>query len=247
MSLDSEVEEFIYYFYGFGKLTSKIWFIGYEEAGSEFDLFRELYNRKKSIFRYDFTADIKLIHGHNERFFGGNPELQPTWSKLIRIYLNSIGENNLTVDDVRKVQSDWWGQHNGMCCLLELFPLPNPSIKDWHSIYNNLSEIYEENLYYLETRSIYEKHLMQFRIDMVHFFKDFYRPNLIITYGKDIFDLQSKCNAIGFSKSSSGKFFKFPFIVDNEKNILMHCPHPNYRGVSNQVFDDIGLLINSIR
>lgn len=161
MQLDEDINDFIVNFFGFGGLSSKTWFIGYEEAGGEFDLFKEIYSRKNSPYKNAHTADIRTIHNNN-RFLRNKSPLQTTWAKLIRIYLNSIGTFDPDKEDIRIIQGSWWGEYNRKCCLLEHFPLPNINTSEWFDIYYYISQIYKSNLGFLKNRKMYEKKWMNF-------------------------------------------------------------------------------------
>lgn len=87
----------------------------------------------------------------------------------------------------------------------------------------------------------------ELRKEKIIVFRNLYKPKIVVTYGKDIFNLNNNCHGVGFSKENGKYLAKYPYTVDKDKNIIMHCPHPNTKGLKNTVFDDIGKLIYMLR
>jgi hypothetical protein len=155
---DQLLSKFIQNFYGYGNYSGQFWFIGMEEGGgnsfSEINTRLAVWaNRGKNELEdlAEYHKDIGLMHWFKEK-----PRLQTTWNKLIRILLSSSGQIP-TIEQVREYQQTLLGRLIGDTCLLELLPLPSPSIEQW--VYAQYSQ-----LPYLRDRETYRKECIKTRI-----------------------------------------------------------------------------------
>jgi hypothetical protein len=140
-------------FLGYGDPNNPVWFIGMEEGGGN-DL-NQLLLRFRIWNQRGAHETEDLVHFANEigitRWFG--PErvrLQPTWRRLIRIWLRAYGveANN---EEIRIVQANCLGRDavplpepctRPSPCLFELMPLPAQAIDEWP--YQALAQLYPQ-------------------------------------------------------------------------------------------------------
>ena len=121
--------DYMHRFLGYGTLEGDCWFIGMEEGGG--GSLEEIASRLtawKQLHRPQL-ADLRTFHDQigMEKFFSGQVRLQTTWARLIRLLLSLRGKS-ATLGDVRDCQARNWGSLQGDHCLLELLPLPSPSV-----------------------------------------------------------------------------------------------------------------------
>ncbi|WP_414755752.1 hypothetical protein [Anabaena sp. CCY 9910] len=129
---DALLEKRIDIFYGYGNYQGKYWFIGMEEAGRGFKDVNHRINiwAKREEKEIDDVAEYHIDMGWPEGFQAGAP-IQPTWKGLIRTVLTAKGQEILSKEDIRQYQIEELGREQKETCLLELLPLPSPSINDW--------------------------------------------------------------------------------------------------------------------
>src|SRR6184192_195563 len=129
---DDAVATFIETFYGYGNWSAPVWFVGMEEGGGGTP--EEIAKRIAAWEQRGRNELEDLVEYHHAigvtRHFGGQPKLQSTWAKLIRILWAMRGQTP-TNDDLRRVQADRFGRRNSDTALLEMLPLPSPRMKQW--------------------------------------------------------------------------------------------------------------------
>jgi ribosomal protein S18 len=162
---DTLLSKFIERFFGYGNLDAPNWYIGMEEGGGDKDaelawpeiaarlqVWHEM-GALKVIGLRDFHDKVaRLIASERKllskapinrwfmnRMIAVGPPIQRTWGGLIRIDLSLGGKSNIETDDIRESQQSDFGTLTGGQCLLELLPLPKPSLTDWP--YKDLSDI----------------------------------------------------------------------------------------------------------
>lgn len=113
---------------GYGSLNARGWFLGMEEACEDA---MELPSRIAGGALEDLEDALTRI-GRYAHLLQPNPSLQSTWAPLIRSWLVAAeGIDSPTTDDVRDHQRNRWGRTTGDTLLVELLPLPSPSVQDW--------------------------------------------------------------------------------------------------------------------
>jgi hypothetical protein len=130
---DQLLQDFMNGFYGYGNYSGDYWFVGMEEGGG--NSFENIDQRLKDWDRRDRFEIEDIADYHVEigagQYFDSHPKLQPTWNRLIRIALSAEGQDTIYREQVRAYQQEQLGRHNSNNCLVELLPLPSPSLGHW--------------------------------------------------------------------------------------------------------------------
>ncbi|MEA5513912.1 hypothetical protein [Nodularia sp. UHCC 0506] len=233
---DELLEKLIETFYGYGNFQGNYWFIGMEESGGQFE---EIKNRiniwsdrgKKEI---EDIAEYHIALGYGESFKPG-AKLQPTWNKLIRIVLSAKVQENINTEDVRTYQIHELGRIGKETCLLELLPLPSPSLKHW---------IYKEHsrLSYLTDRTQYVKHCLENRINKISEKIKKHQPQAVVFYGTGYEyywkKITQQITNVEFLPTSEG------FLTcRNSQTVFVISQHPVAFGATTEYFHNIGKLI----
>lgn len=120
-------------FFGFGSLKGPLWFIGMEEGGgTECNVVRRRLKIWKDMGAAT-TLDALRFHRalqDGETLFDENAPIQRTWNMLIAARLTAHGETS-DLPARRAFQVDRLGRADADHCLLELLPLPSPTIGNW--------------------------------------------------------------------------------------------------------------------
>jgi hypothetical protein len=161
---------------GYGERAARGWFIGMEEACEDA---MELPARIAGGALEDLEAALTRI-GRYADLLAASPSLQSTWAPLIRAWLvaSSMAESPST-SDVRQYQRHRWGRAGmtpaGETLLVELLPLPSPSIQDWP--YEGLG---------VGTRREYQRRCLPQRIEMLArlWQESSTKPRVAVAYGK---------------------------------------------------------------
>lgn len=232
---DQLLEAFIGGFYGYGDYLAPYWFIGMEEAGGEAeeDVARQLeiwdgWGREELLDVAEYAREMGITRWHRER-----PSLQRTWKHLIRVALTAEGKP-VTVETMREFQKKEIGTRGGDTCLLELLPLPSPSVGAWR--YDRMSA-----LPYLRTRKAYTEHIVEARISH---FRDRvlqHQPKAVVFYGL-VYDRYWRKVAGVRSWEMSPEGIRYAF---ENHTLFVSAAHPVARGATNQDFTDIGELIRN--
>lgn len=172
----SLLELWVNIFYGYGNYDGRFWFIGMEEAGG--NSIEEI-NRRLQVWDQRGQKELEDVAQYHielgmREYFTSPAKLQPTWNRLIRIYLTSQGETP-TTEQVREYQANHLGRHSGDTCLVELLPLPSPSTGHW--LYAEAKDIP-----YLATRDRYLEKLTHIRIDHLQRRIMEHRPPTVVFY-----------------------------------------------------------------
>src|SRR5690606_20291757 len=111
------------------------------------------------------------------QFFTQPTVAQPTWNKLIRIVL-AMQQPSPTLEMVKTYQREMFGSPGGNTCLLELLPLPSPSIGKW--IYSDFAAVEG-----LQSRETYRNHYAALRA--LHLKRKIaeHRPLAVVFYSVD--------------------------------------------------------------
>ncbi len=175
---DPVLESYIQGFYGHGPYTAPYWFVGMEFGGGG--------TATEVVSRIQGWADRGKHEledmvgpdgaGHEVRWFGPQPPLQPTWAKLIRVVLSAEGAAP-TTEQVRAYQRDRLGRTGGLDCILELLPLPSPGLNRW-LFYPDHSQ-----LPYLRDRAAYTAYVAPIRAAHLRQRITEYQPRSVVFYG----------------------------------------------------------------
>ncbi len=227
-------------FYGYGNYKGKYWFIGMEEAG-EAD-FHPIEKRvdiwaKRGENEIEDVAEYHKDIGYPEIFEEG-AKLQRTWKGLIRILLSikKPEKENFDIECIRKYQIHELARRDKETCLLELLPLPSPSIYHW--IYGKYSK-----LDFLRDRETYENNnYIEKRINHISQRIREYQPNVVVFYGLKYNKYWRKIIDIEFTKIDFSEKEYF-FIGKTSGTVFVISQHSVARGATNECFHYIGKLI----
>jgi hypothetical protein len=231
---DQLLREFVQNFYGYGNYSGQFWFIGMEEGGG--NSFSEINTRLTAWANRGKSELEDVAEYHNDigvmDWFNDKPKLQPTWNKLIRILLSSSGKLP-TTEQVRECQKTLFGRLIGDNCLLELLPLPSPSIGKW--LYAKYSQ-----LPYLKDRETYRQECIESRIAHLQDRINRYQPKAVIFYSLSYQEYWKQIAGVDFHQSSdkihAGR---------NGSTLFVMTKHPAAQGVTSEYFHQVGQLIAS--
>ncbi len=240
---DQLLQAYIDTFYGFGNYRGKYWFVGMEEGGG--GTFEGIENRIRGWAR-DGKNEIKdLTGGYDYRtapkdrpipkHFAQRPKWQRTWGMLIRILLTAEGHlEPITADVVKMYQRDKLGRPDSDNCLLELLPLPSPSMGHW---------LYKEHtrLPNLQTREIYKEHYASQRVQCIRKRVHEYKPAVVIFYGMGYRRWWEEIAGVNFTEVSAGS--NVFYMGTNGRTIFVMIAHPVAHGVTNDYFHQVGKAV----
>jgi len=188
------------------------------------------WGRKELIDVVEYAREMNIT-----RWYGDRAKLQPTWKHLIRIYLTAEGQPT-DAEMMREFQKKVWGTKEGDTCLLELLPLPAPSIASW--LYGEIS-----TLPYLASRKTYREYVTPLRIAHLQNRIRFYRPKAVIFYGSGYDSHWKRIAGIdSWEKSSEGVLLGV-----NNSTLFISSKHPVAHGATNEYFYSIGKLITQVK
>lgn len=228
---DELLEKFIETFYGYGNFQGKYWFIGMEESGGKF----ENIQKRIDIWSKRGKKEIEDLAEYHIDLGAWNEELQNTWNNLIRIVLSAAENENINTKDVLTYQINELGRIGKETCLLELLPLPSPSLDHW--IYK-----YHSRLSYLTDRNQYKNHCLENRINTISEKIKKHQPKAVVFYGKGYEyswrKITKTITDAEFLPTSEG------FLTcRNSQTVFVISQHPVAFGATNEYFHNIGKLI----
>lgn len=225
------LRHFLHTFYGYGSWTAPLWFIGMEEGGG--DSLDEIERRLAAWNGGDELVDLRAFHRAigGTAWFRHHPPLQRTWSKLARIALAAEGRD-ADADAIRRYQRDELAASHSTTALIELFPLPSPSVADWIYAATGIPEI--------ATRNTYIKALQATRISTIRSRIDEHHPRAVVFYGRSYRD---KWAAIAGQRFSINTGLPQLETTIRGSTRLVLAPHPTSHGVPNTLLDLIGRYV----
>ncbi|MEH1886716.1 hypothetical protein [Nostoc sp.] len=228
---DELLKERVDAFYGYGNYEGHYWFIGMEERGEDFQDIEKRINIWSNRGKCEID-DVAEYHIDMETW---DARIQPTWNKLIRIVLSAKGTGNIDIEDVRKYQINELARKYKETCLLELLPLPSPSLKHW--VYGEYSK-----LTFLSNRDTYENYCLEKRINHISQTIKEHQPKTVVFYGTGYEyswrRITEKITDVEFSPTSEGFL-----ICQNSQTVFVIAKHPVTRGVTSEYFHNIGRSI----
>ena len=178
----SALNTYLESFYGYGRWSAPIWFIGIEEAGGKAE--REIEERLAvwASRGHQELEDAPTFYpaSGNHAWHGESATPQATWKQLIRMLLLARGkcdDDKATLD----YQRTQLGSSSGDTCLAELLPLPSPGTATWN--YNRWSDLPR-----LTSRQSYHAAMPGTRAETLKDRCSLYRPAVIIFYGLEMAD-----------------------------------------------------------
>ncbi|MFN8486089.1 MAG: hypothetical protein U0350_00775 [Caldilineaceae bacterium] len=235
---DELLHAFMNNFYGYGNYQGNFWFIGMEEhCSGSFDEVQKRLNvwRDRGKRELDDLFDYHTELGLTEAFCNEKSK-HNTWDKLIRILFTANTDKLPTPDNVRIYRQKDWGRQNGNECLLELFPLPSRSMKDW--LYDKYSRLPS-----LVSRKQYSQAWSGPRIERLKKRLETYQPKVVVFY------------SLKYREKYWERIVGRPFTKTSEKLyvyrkaqtlfVVINHPSPPRRSLPDSYFDNAGQFIKS--
>jgi len=176
------LNDYLKSFFGYGRWSAPVWFIGTEEAGGKAK--REIEQRlavwaSRGHRELEDAPTFYPASGNNA-WHGERAITQATWKQLIRLLLLARGrcDDDNAILDYQRTQL---GSSTGETCLAELLPLPSPSTATWN--YDRWSDLPR-----LCSRQSYHADMLGPRSDALKMQCARYRPSVVICYGLEMAD-----------------------------------------------------------
>lgn len=228
-------------FYGYGTYAAPYWFVGMEEGGGS-----DIANLRARLRAWQAGGQRELedlprysVAIGEGRWFGERPRLQSTWGRQIRMLLAAEGRA-ATTETVRRYQAERLGRLDGESAVVELLPLPSPSIGHWH--YGAWS-----SLPTLRDRAAYLEHYAPRRAEHLRRRIEEYRPADVVFAGLDgryqpwwkaISGVPMERREVEGQTVRAGSDAHTLFVV---------TPHPVAWGLTNAFFHCVGTTIADVR
>ncbi len=212
---------------GYGNLQSDFWMLGMEEGG---EVNRKMINVRLSLPEvgdwHHAMEKMAEAGGIENKWIRAHPSLQPTYYKIIRIFLIATGRDSPNLKEkARKFQRDQFGRKGGDHLVAELMPLHNHNQSHW--IYNRFS-----NRPDLSSRESYMRKWLGRRIKLFRELIEEYDPKVVLAYGKGYWDHFKLLGERKFKEILDG------FAQTDGRIVLI--PHPTAKGLKNSDFDEVG-------
>lgn len=158
-------------FIGYGRLEAPVWFLGMEEGGG---------GEARLLIQSGFSRVEDLRDAHRKlgilKHHEGRRNLQPVWNKMCEFMLRVEGHPSPTVEDRRTYQAEHLGRTHGNSLLLELLPIPKPSMSAWD---------YPLTFPEYPDVAAYRRDVIPRRIELVSQLVIDHLPRVIVAYGKE--------------------------------------------------------------
>ncbi len=212
-------------FYGYGSWHARIWFISYEESGGEVP--EEVADKINYFYTAQTSSDISLcdirelyeriilrpedskttfFNNRCEYRFGSNAIQNGVWKNLIAF---EHGYKNKNLPDLLEYQKHIFASPQECYeALIRLYPLPGPHSHAWYYSWLDLPQ-----LPFLKSRTLYEQHVYERRVNTVLSNIRMHKPEVVLMYGM---------NNINALKNSVQQFFhdaKFKMIKATKQQI----------------------------
>jgi hypothetical protein len=220
-------------FFGYGTYSANYWFIGMEHGGG--NTLEEI--QKRLLFwQYRGRNELEDMGTYHEQlgypqYFTDPVKLQRTLAQLCRMVLSSKNEST-DITNIKNYQKEELGRISGSTCLLELLPLPSPSINHW--LYSEWS-----SLDFLKSREAYKNNIIHSRIQAIKNRIKINNPRSIIFYGKGYIDNWEEITGVPFDKNSVSEFQ----MVKRDSTLFLSVHHPSARGITNDYFENAGKVL----
>ncbi len=233
------LDDFIRDFAGYGHIGAPLWFVGMEEGGgrgvSELQRRVEAWAKRG---RRNLEDLAEYHHAIEEaRYFRAPYPLQRTWASLGRILQAWRGEPTDT-PSLQLVQTTLLGSKDGVASLLELLPLPSPTVQSWP--YAAL--VAEHPL--LADRKQYVSAYVSARINMLRDLVREAKPRVVVFYGLAylkhwlaIADQPLKPTQIDGRSC---------YVGQSDSPYFIAVPHPAARGMTNSFWESMGTHLREI-
>jgi hypothetical protein len=184
-------------FYGYGSWHARFWFIGHEEGGGELpeevadkiNYFQKVHSEKEETLcnirelyknvavRWDGPKANSFDNLYEYRF-GSGASKHGAWKNLIAFV---HGYSNEELPDLLAYQHHTFiSPVEPREALIQLFPLPSPHNHAWYYSWLDFPE-----LGFLKTRTRYQEHVYQRRMDSILSNINKYKPEVVLMYGME--------------------------------------------------------------
>lgn len=229
---EKEVDEFASGFYGYGDFESPLWFIGMEEGGGHSA--GEVTKRIR-VWQQRGRLSLEDVAEYHDAFIeGGYSSItrQNTWSALSRIQL-AYDSGPTSAISARNHWRQQLGKRGSATCIMELNPLPSPSIATWR--YPEFTD-----MPFLASRIAYNARYRAGRIASIKGMLVQHTPKAVIFYGKKYGSFWAEIAGVTFEKE------KLHSRAVNGGTTFMWMHHPNAR-VSGKTSDYLEALGSTLR
>lgn len=225
--------------YGYRSYDAPWWFVGMEEGGGD-----DLDKVRARLYAWDRRGrreleDLAEFHrafSEGRWFDGDRPPTQRTWRSLIRILL-AAGGGKVPLEAVRRYQVERLGRDGGETALLELLPLPSPSIDRWS--YHEWTSVPQ-----LSDRGSYLRYYAPRRAAYLRRKREEHRPLVVVYYGlHGNYQRWWECIS-GVSLNDHNVEGQRVRVGRDPGTIFVVIPHPNARRVTNTFCHGVGHLIS---
>ncbi|WP_371055201.1 hypothetical protein [Rhodosalinus sp. K401] len=231
---ESEIDEFASGFYGYGDFDSPLWFIGMEEGGG--DSAGEVTNRIRAWQQRGCSPLEDVAEYHDAFIESGFSSItkQNTWSALSRIQLayNSGSKSGLSVRNHWRQQL---GRRGSATCIMELNPLPSPSITTWK--YPEFTD-----MPFLASRIAYNARYRSGRIASIKDMNVQHAPKAVIFYGKKYESFWAEIAGVPFEREQ----FHSRAVKGCTTFISIHHPNARVRGKTNDYLENLGTTLRDV-
>ncbi|HYP40469.1 MAG TPA: hypothetical protein VEX13_08910 [Chloroflexia bacterium] len=231
---DHLLQSFIETFYGYGDYHGRYWFVGMEEGGGTS---YEGISGRLTAWEVRGKHELEDLAGYHSqlgvtKYLGEQARSQPTWNKLIRILL-SINGDTPTLQGVKSYQRTQLGRWGANHCLIELLPLPSPSIGKW--LYGQHSD-----LSFLTTRQTYMEHCAEPRARHIKARIEERKPSAVIFYSFHGWYRQwwKLIAGVEFAPITIGT--DVCYIGSNNQTVFAIVKHPVTKGITRDYFHQVG-------
>ncbi|MBU2890580.1 hypothetical protein [Celeribacter halophilus] len=226
-----EIDGFATGFYGYGDFEAPLWFIGMEEGGG--NSAREVTNRIH-VWQQRGCAPLEDVAEYHDAVFenGFNSiTKQNTWSALSRIQL-AYNSDPVSGMSVRNHWQQQLGRRGSATCIMELNPLPSPSITTWK--YPDFTD-----LPFLASRIAYNA---RYRADRIASIKDMlaqHEPKAVIFYGKKYERFWAEIAGATFETEN----LHSRAVKGDTTFVSMHHPNARVRGKTSNYLENLGSML----
>ena len=223
------LDHWINHFYGYGSWKAQLWFVAHEEGGG--DLPEEV--AEKLDFFYDThraattatLCDIRAVYrqvgirwegpkanvfsNRYEYRFGDRAVRNKVWENLIGF---TCGYSDRHLPDMLEYQRHTFATPSSNEALIKLYPLPGANHHGWNYNWLDLPEEFN----FLKSRTLYQDHVYQQRIQNLLNAVQAYKPKVVLMYGM---------STINVLKQSVCEFFpdvKFTLVKAIKQKIPQH-------------------------
>lgn len=232
------LDAFTHQFAGYGNRRARVWFVGMEEGSGQ--SLEELRRRVHAwVERGARTLeDLPSYHhaiGLPKHFVKPWP-LQRTWTPLLRFLLAWRGGADSSTD-LRRVQATELGTVDGDSALVELLPLPAPSIADWP--YASLARHHAA----LADRAVYRARYIPRRLELLRELIANSGARVVICYGLGYLEEWKALAGIDPVMRFEGETRWFWGCTANLQ--FAFVPHPVARGTRQSFWSELGRTLRT--